>query len=79
MPTDPAPIVPLAYGLNRAAKALDLSARNLWQLSKEGRIPFVRVGNRLLFPADMLRDWLRQQATAAAPPADTPAKEGGGA
>jgi excisionase family DNA binding protein len=49
-----------------AAVALGISERTLWRLTKEGHIPCVRLGTgkhrRVVFPTDMLAEWLRKQA-----------------
>jgi excisionase family DNA binding protein len=55
--------VPLALRPREAAKALGISTRHLWQLTKDGSIPHVRVGRRaVLYPVDELRAWLSRQA-----------------
>lgn len=52
-----------------AAKALGISPRLLWQLTHDGVIPCVRVGNgkrrAVLYPTAELRAWLNRQAEAA--------------
>jgi excisionase family DNA binding protein len=57
---------PLALRPREAAKALNISARHLWQLTKDGLIPCVRVGNgtrkTVLYPVADLQAWLTQQA-----------------
>ena len=59
-------VPPLALRPREAAKALGISARYLWQLTKDGRIPCVRVGGgkrkTVLYPVAELRAWLTQQA-----------------
>ncbi len=45
-----------------AAKALGVSERTLWQWAAEGIIPHVRIGKVRLFPADVIRRWLSEQA-----------------
>ena len=60
---------PLALRPREAAKALGISARHLWQLTKDGHIPCVRVGSgtrkTVLYPLAELQAWLaRQTATA---------------
>jgi hypothetical protein len=49
-----------------AAKALSISPRLLWQLTKDGHVPCVRVGagkrKTVLYPVDALQRWLREQA-----------------
>jgi excisionase family DNA binding protein len=63
---------PLALRPREAAKALGISARHLWQLTKDGHIPCVRVGSgtrkTILYPVAVLQAWLTRQ---------TAAKEGG--
>jgi excisionase family DNA binding protein len=57
---------PLALRPREAAKALGISARHLWQLTKDGHIPCVRVGNgrrkTILYPVAELQAWLTRQA-----------------
>ncbi len=56
----------LALRPREAAKALNISARLLWQLTKDGHIPCVRVGTgkrkTVLYPVDTLQRWLTEQA-----------------
>jgi excisionase family DNA binding protein len=58
----------LALRPRHAAKALGISPRLLWQLTKDGHIPCVRVGNgkrrTVLYPLVALQAWLAQAATA---------------
>jgi excisionase family DNA binding protein len=60
---------PLALRPREAAKALGISTRHLWQLTKDGHIPCVRVGNgtrkTVLYPVTELRAWLARQAAQA--------------
>jgi excisionase family DNA binding protein len=57
---------PLALRPREAAKALGISARHLWQLTKDGLIPCVRVGSgtrkTVLYPVADLQTWLTRQA-----------------
>jgi excisionase family DNA binding protein len=57
---------PLALRPREAAKALGISARHLWQLTKDGHIPCVRVGSgtrkTVLYPVADLQAWLTRQA-----------------
>lgn len=53
--------VPLAFRPREAARALGLSERTLWSLTKKGSIPHVRVGRAILYSVDGLRDWLTQK------------------
>jgi len=56
----------LALRPREAAKALGISPRLLWQLTHDGHIPCVRVGNgkrrTVLYPTAELQAWLTQQA-----------------
>jgi excisionase family DNA binding protein len=59
---------PLALRPREAAKALGISPRHLWQLTKDGQIPCVRVGSgkrrTVLYPVADLQTWLTRQAAA---------------
>jgi excisionase family DNA binding protein len=58
---------PLALRPREAAKALGISTRHLWQLTKDGHIPCVRVGSgtrkTVLYPLAELQAWLSREAT----------------
>lgn len=58
---------PLALRPREAAKALNISPRLLWQLTKDGHVPCVRVGagkrKAVLYPVDALQRWLQERAT----------------
>jgi excisionase family DNA binding protein len=60
---------PLALRPREAAKALGISPRLLWQLTKEGHIPCVRVGSgarkTVLYPVADLQAWLSRRAAQA--------------
>jgi excisionase family DNA binding protein len=60
---------PLALRPREAAKSLGISTRHLWQLTKDGHIPCVRVGNgtrkTVLYPVADLQAWLTRQAAQA--------------
>jgi excisionase family DNA binding protein len=62
------PTTPLALRPREAAKALGISPRHLWQLTKDGKVPCVRVGDgkrkTVLYPVAELQAWLTQQANA---------------
>jgi hypothetical protein len=53
---------PLALRPRDAAKALSISERHLFTLTKDGEIPCVRIGSgsrkTVLYPMDSLRNWL---------------------
>jgi excisionase family DNA binding protein len=58
---------PLALRPREAAKALGISPRLLWQLTKDGKVPCVRVGagkrKTVLYPLADLQAWLTRQAS----------------
>jgi predicted site-specific integrase-resolvase len=60
---------PLALRPRDAAKALGISPRLLWQLTKDGRVPCVRLGNgkrkTILYPLADLERWLNRQTAEA--------------
>ena len=55
----------LALRPAQAAKALGISPRHLWQLTKNGVVPHVRIGHgkrqTVLYSVDALKAWLAQQ------------------
>ena len=48
----------LALRPQQAAKALGISVRHLWHLTKEGRIPAIRAGRSVLYSVVELQRWL---------------------
>lgn len=58
----------LALRARDAAKALGISPRSLWQLTHDGLIPCVRLGQgkrqTVLYPVVDLQAWLSRQAQA---------------
>lgn len=65
----PAGVPPLALRPREAAKALSISPRLLWQLTKDGAIPCVRLGTgkrqSVLYPVPVLQSWLARKTEAA--------------
>jgi hypothetical protein len=63
----PAISSPLALRPREAAKALGISPRLLWQLTKDEIVPCVRVGSgkrkTVLYPVADLKAWLTKQAS----------------
>jgi excisionase family DNA binding protein len=53
---------PLALRRRDAARALGISERTLWSWTKAGIVPHVRLGSCILYPTDLLRDWLAKGA-----------------
>jgi hypothetical protein len=55
---------PLALPETEAARAIGIGYRSLWEMRREGKSPpFVRIGNRILYPRHLLIQWLTDQAT----------------
>ena len=48
----------LLIGIRQAAKLLGISERKLWERKNCGEIPCVRIGKRVLFSPDQLREWV---------------------
>lgn len=59
---------PLALRPREAAKTLSISPRHLWQLTKDGHIPCIRVGSgkrqTVLYSVSELQAWLTRQTSA---------------
>ena len=56
----------LALRPKDAAKALGIGERLLWSKTNAGEIPHVRIGRAVIYPVELLRDWLTKQAKATA-------------
>jgi excisionase family DNA binding protein len=46
----------------QAAKFLGIGARTLWQLRKDGSVPYVKFGKSVRYPKPLLVKWLMEQA-----------------
>jgi excisionase family DNA binding protein len=62
MPSTEATLPRLALRPREAARALGISPRKLWQLTNCGEIPCTRIGRCVVYPVDVLREWLAEQA-----------------
>lgn len=60
----------LAVSAREAAAMLGISERLLWTWTRSGKIPHLRLGVRVLYPLDLLRVWLNQQASSSSRHAD---------
>ncbi|GAB6166209.1 hypothetical protein JCM19992_22090 [Thermostilla marina] len=45
-----------------AARALGVSARHLYTLRKRGEVPFVLLGQRVLYSPAALQGWIRERS-----------------
>ena len=52
----------LALRPKEAAKALGIGERLLWSKTNCGEIPHVRIGRAVIYPMDLLRQYLARQA-----------------
>lgn len=55
-------VLPLALDVREAAHALRVSERTLRTLVARGQVPHVRLGRRVVFPVDSLREYLSEKA-----------------
>ncbi len=53
-------VEPMLLTPRQAARALNISERTLWQRTKDGVIPAVKVGHLVRYSPDDLRNWIRQ-------------------
>ena len=53
----------LCYSVKEAASAIGLSTRTIGKLVKSGLLPVVRVGKRVLIPAEAIQSWLVAEST----------------
>ena len=53
---------PLLIPVRQAAATLGLGRDSCYRLIREGRLPAVRVGRRLLVPRSSLKAWAEEQA-----------------
>jgi excisionase family DNA binding protein len=54
--------ISLALRPRDAARALGISERTLWSLTKQQQIPHLRFGKAVRYPRHLLLRWLEQQA-----------------
>jgi excisionase family DNA binding protein len=48
-------VEPLLWSVSESAKALAISAKTLWQMTKDGQIPAVRIGRAVRYsPKDLM-------------------------
>ena len=52
---------PLVFNARETAKLLDVSLRTLRRLTSQGKIPFVKVGGRVLYPRKRLEAFLNRE------------------
>lgn len=55
-------VILLALRPKAAARALGIGQRLLWSRTNAGEIPCVRIGRTVVYPVDLLRNYLVKQA-----------------
>ncbi len=60
--------VSLGLRPREAAKALGIGERLLWSKTNAGEIPHLRIGRAIVYPVDLLQDWLAEQAAKSVKP-----------
>lgn len=53
----------LTVNRKEAAAMLGISERLLWTWTNAGHVPHVRIGARVLYPIEALRQWLDEQTS----------------
>jgi predicted DNA-binding transcriptional regulator AlpA len=61
----------LLWTSRQAAKALAICERKLWELTKAGAIPCVRIGRAVRYDPVDIRRWIDAQKNRAGPPDTT--------
>lgn len=57
---------PFYLGVEEVARLLSLGRSKIFKMIERGEMPSVRVGRRVLVPADDLRKWVQERAITAA-------------
>jgi excisionase family DNA binding protein len=70
-----APADALLWGPARAAKALGISERSLWTLTRRGAIPHVKLGRSVRYSPRALQDWVDGRSGRGGAGADGPRLE----
>jgi len=52
----------LGLAAKDAAKAVGIGVRLLWELTNKRQIPHLRINRRVVYPVDLLRQWMAEQA-----------------
>ncbi len=60
----------LLLTVREAAKLLRISPNTGYELIRQGRIPHLRLGRRILIPRHGLETWINEEAAVTAPPAE---------
>jgi excisionase family DNA binding protein len=52
----------MLLSVEQACEALGVSRTTLWELRKRRKIPFIKIGRRVLFPKAEIERWIQVQA-----------------
>jgi len=52
------PMEKLTYSVKEASECLGICERSLWTLTKQGKIPSIKIGKRVLYSREMLRKFV---------------------
>jgi len=61
-PLSVAPVPRLALRRAEMAEAIGVSDRTLWEWTRAGVVPHLRVGGVVLYPVDAIREWLVERS-----------------
>lgn len=53
---------PLLVSAPEAARLLGISPRLLWTLTRDGDVPSIHIGRRVLYSPDALRGWIAEKS-----------------
>ncbi len=55
----------LAVNAEELSKLIGLSTDTIYTLKSQGRIPYIKIGRRVLFPVEGIKKWLDENTTTA--------------
>ena len=58
-----ATVSPITVSEVQAAELLGISSRTLYEWRRQGIVPCIRIGSRILYSVDRLRAWAHEQST----------------
>ncbi len=65
-PRESETLTPMLVNATTAARMLAISPRLLWTLTNTREVPSVRVGRRILYSVESLREWVQSREQPAA-------------
>ena len=55
----------LTVNRREAAEMLGISERLLWTLTNAGEVPHLRLGSRVLYPVEALKQWVEERTNGS--------------